>query len=231
MPVPFDATCFVIPVTFAPIVFSIAATLIFLKYPDRHMSIILFAIGFTSLLFLFDILTDDIYFELESIRYLFSSIAQGYAAMVGILGAFLIFYIETIKNKIVSIRKEVIKRIPDPDFSKMFANDDDFVNYLRSWGDTHRRLETQQREVQYAIIMLTSLIKEEHKIKMIITNQFIFLFISIFLSFLILLPMDSLDPQSDIVKLVVYFVFSFSIAALMSAIYGVYRIIYPDSAV
>jgi hypothetical protein len=226
-----DATCLVVPMSVLPIIFAIAATLIFLRYPDKHLSIILFSIGFTLLLALFDILTDTVYFTLESLRYLFSSIAQGYAAMVGILGAFLIFYIETIKNKIVGIRKEVIKRIPDPDFSKTFANDDEFVDYLKGWGEGHKRLESPYRTVQYSIVMLSSLMKEEQKIKMIISNQFLFLFISIFFSLLILLPMDSFDQNSDVVKLIVYFVFSFSIASLMSAIYGVYRIIYPDNAV
>jgi hypothetical protein len=227
----FDVTCLVIPLTLAPIAFAMVATILFLKYPDKYASIFLFTIGFTSLLLLFDLLTDDIYFGLESLRYIFSSIAQGYAAMVGILGAFLIFYIEGIKNKIVSIRKEVIRRIPDPDFSKMFANDYEFLEYLRGWAETHKRLEAPYRAVQYAIVMLVSLTKEEQKIKMIITNQFLLLFMSIFLSLLLLLPMDSFDPDSGYVKVAVYFVFSFSMASLMSAIYGVYRIIYPDHAV
>jgi len=226
-----DVTCLVIPLTLAPIAFALAATLLFLRYPDKHVSILLFSVGFTLLLALFDILTDDIYFTLESLRYLFSSIAQGYAAMVGILGAFLIFYIESIKNKIVGIRKEIMRRIPDPDFSKMFSNDDEFIEYLRGWSETHQKLETPHRAVSHSITMLVSLVKEEQKIKMIISNQFLFLFISIFFSLLILLPIDSFDENSSAVKLVVYFVFSFSIASLMSAIYGVYRIIYPDHAV
>jgi hypothetical protein len=226
-----DVTCLVIPLSIAPLVIALVATVIFLKYPDKHLSIILFSIGFTLLLSLFDILTDNIYFRLESLRYLFSSIAQGYAAMVGILGAFLIFYIETIKNKIIQIRKEVIRRIPNPEFSKIFAGDDEFVDYLQDWLGAHSRADESSHAVQYSISSLISLMKEEGKIKMIISNQFLFLFVSIFFSLLILLPMDSFDVDSPYVKLIVYFVFSFSVSSLMSAIYGVYRIIYPEHAV
>ncbi|MFH0863092.1 MAG: hypothetical protein V1875_08715 [Candidatus Altiarchaeota archaeon] len=227
-----DPICIALPLSILPIVFALATTLIFLKYPDKHISILLFSISFTLLLALFDLLTyPAVYFRLESLRYLFSSIAQGYAAMVGILGAFLIFYIETIKNKIVQIRKELIRRIADPDFSKIFSNDDEFLDYLRGWGEGHKRMESNYRAVQYSIVTLSSLMKEEQKIKLIISNQFLFLFVSIFFSLLILLPMDSFDVEAWPVKLIVYFVFSFSIASLMSSIYGVYRIIYPDKAV
>jgi hypothetical protein len=224
-------TCVVIPLSLSPIVLAIVATLIFLKYPDKHISIILFSVGFTLLLGLFDLLTDNVYFRLDSLRYLFSSIAQGYAAMVGILGAFLIFYIENIKNKILQIRKEIIRRIQNPDFSKIFAGDDEFIEYLRSWGEAHKGIGESYRAVQYSILNLQTLMKEEQKIKTIISNQFLFLFVSIFFSLLILLPMDSFDVESPYVKLIVYFVFSFSVAALMSAIYGVYRIIYPEYSV
>lgn len=230
-----DVTCLVIPLTLAPIVFALVATIIFLRYPDKHGSIILFTVAFTSLLSLFDLLTDKfILINVDSLRYLFSSIAQGYAAMIGILGAFLIFYIETIKNRVVGIRKEIIRRIPEPDFSKMFAEDDEFIDYLRGWSEGHKRLEGPYAAVQYSIVMLGSLVKEEHKIKMIISNQFIFLFVSIFLSFFFLLIMDSFNidsPDIMYLKLIVYLIFSFSIASLISAIYGVYRIIYPDKAV
>jgi len=228
---PLNPACVIIPLSLTPIIFAIAATLFFLKYPDKHVSIILFSVGFTFLLSLFDLLQDNIYFKTEALRYLFSSIAQGYAAMVGILGAFLIFYIETIKNKIIQIRKEVIRRIPNPDFVKIFAGDYEFIDYLKQWTEGSKRQDEQYRIVKYSITTLSSLMKEEQKIKMIISNQFLFLFVSIFFSLLILLPVDSLDVTSPYVKLIVYFVFSFSIASLMSAIYGVYRIIYPEHTV
>ncbi|MFH1055610.1 MAG: hypothetical protein V1744_05910, partial [Candidatus Altiarchaeota archaeon] len=177
-----DVTCLVIPLTLAPLVFALASTIVFLRYPDKHGSIIMLSVGFTLLLALFDLLTDQfIVLRIDTLSFLFSSIAQGYAAMIGILGAFLIFYIETIKNRILGIRKEVLRRIPEPDFSKSFANDDEFIDYLRGWGEGHKKLEAPYRAVQYSSVMLVSLVKEEQKIKTIISNQFIFLFVSIFL--------------------------------------------------
>jgi len=227
-----DVTCIVIPLTLVPIIITIAAAIVFLKYPDKHSSIILLSVGLMLLIALVDLLTDQFFvLKRDTMSFLFSSIVQGYSAMIGILGAFLIFYIEGIKNKIVGIRKEVIRRVPEPDFSKTFSNDEEFIDYLRGWSEGHKKLESPYRTVQYSIVMLTSLVREEQKMKMIISNLFLFLFTSIFIAMVMLLIQDSFSAEDWVFKILVYFLFSFSLTALMSAIYGVYRIIYPDNAV
>ncbi|MBD3389007.1 MAG: hypothetical protein GF416_07970 [Candidatus Altiarchaeales archaeon] len=161
----------------------------------------------------------------ESLRWVFSTIAQGYAALIGILGSFLIYHLQTLKEFSREVRKGVVKGIPDFDFSKIVVDDKNFVSYLKRVSEGNR-----SDEVRYAMYFLGVLLEEKNEVRYMIKNQFMLLFTSVFLSLAILLVVDGWFLVYGIFfKVFVYLVFSISMAALLSTVRGVFKLTHSAS--
>jgi hypothetical protein len=184
----------------------------------------------------------DFFIKETTLRFLCSSIIQGYAALIGILGAFLIFYNDTFKNKIISIRKEISSMIKDeglgPQRLTASLNNDEFLSYLHKQElilhDRPRILQQIQGSKQW----LKILIDHQNSIKDTVSVQFLFLFLTIIFAFTILLFMDMYYEKFNtdvgtalLFKLTVYVSSAFAITSLLSIFYSIASLVYGDTAV
>ncbi len=223
-----DVMWLVMALTLAPIIVSIAATAIFLRYPDNPLSVILFAVGLTLLISLFDILTDRPILTSMGFKGMTGNIFQASAAMLGILGAFLVYYINSISNNVWQVRKDLIELSPQTDMYDLFAPDGEFQEQARQYITMPGRPSETQKAIEYHYRSAMRLIGELETVKAIAANQFTILFMIMLFSLTLILYNESLDVTKIHIKLIAYFTLTFSAAAFTSAIYGVYRIIYPQ---
>jgi hypothetical protein len=217
-----DITLLVMLISLVPIVFSLAGTAIFLRYPDKHLSVVIFSLGLASLMGLLDLFTDFTIVDKGTFRDLSGNMFQASAAMLGILGAFWVYYIDAIKNRIIRARREIIRLIPNMPLNKMYVSDEEFMDYLGSL-----RVADRKSALYHSVRNLAPLVRELESVTLITSNLISFLFMTMLLGLMSLLFSDSLNFASGIIKLLAYFVLSFGAASFASGIYGVYRIIYP----
>jgi len=224
-----DVLWLVLALTLAPIIVSIAATAIFIRYPDNPLSVILFSVGLTLLVSLFDILTDRPILTSQGFKDMTGNIFQASSAMLGILGAFLVYHINSISNNLWQVRKDLMEISPKTDMYDIFAPDSEFQEEAKQYVTLPGRPSERQKAIEYHYRTAIRLISELEAVKAITANQFTILFMVLLLSMPLILYSDSLDVTKIHIKLIAYFTLTFSAAAFTSAIYGVYRIIYPET--
>jgi hypothetical protein len=225
-----DVFWVVLPVSLLPLAVALVGTYVFLRYPDSQVSVVVLAGGIASLLCLFDLLTDVRILSQQSLRDVLGNVFQASGAMVGILGSFLVFYIDTIKERILQIRKDIVAAAPNLDFVRMFGSDREFRDYIRDWVRGGNRLQHSYPGVRDSLRTLEPLVREEEMGRTIVASQLTLLFVNMFMSVMLLLYSDSIGVESGFAKVMAYLVLSFSAVTFASAVYGVYRIIYPDDA-
>ncbi|MBU0763177.1 MAG: hypothetical protein KKD39_09145 [Candidatus Altiarchaeota archaeon] len=221
---PVDAT--LIGMFLLPIIFTvplIASLILIIKDPDPIYTVLYLVV--TTVAFM---VADVIYgtistiplFNPSSLAWVFSSITQGFLAMIGILGSFLIYHLQTLKDISRQVRKEIQKNISDFDYSKMVVDDRSFLDYLRRVFE-----QKKGQDVKYAIYFLSLILEERKEVNQMIKHQFILLFMSVFMSLLILLVLDGYFILYGIFfKMLVYAVFSISMAALLSTVRGIFKL-------
>jgi hypothetical protein len=223
-----DITWLVIPLSLVPVALSVTATILFVRYPDHPLSIILFSAGIASLIGLFDLMTDVPVFSPGSFNDLLANIFQSSAAIIGILGAFLVYSIDATKNRILEIREDMIETLPHLPLAKIFANDEEFAKSIALWSDISGDTPGNRAYAKLSYTAMTGLMTEEKKIKTIATNQFFILAMNMFFALMLLIWSGGLDLNTGFMKAVIYALFSLAITSLLSALYGVYRVIYPE---
>jgi hypothetical protein len=119
---------FVLLATISMVLF-LSICLIFLRYPDKLFSIITFCMRLTCLVAIFDLNMNTPILDVESAKDVLGNTFQASAALTGILGSFLVYYIDTVKHNIFQVRKEVTRMIQDLDFATIVASDAGFIEY------------------------------------------------------------------------------------------------------
>jgi len=214
-----------------------------------------FTIGFMF----FDILFSskglyDFFLHEDTVRYICSSIFQGFAALVGILGSFLIFYSQIIRERMFELSRDVIAKLERDVGRNQKSSEDEVMkalinklNETKTIGDfisdlreIRERVEVRSTaySMENAELWLNSLMKEQNRIKDAISMQFMFLFLAIIASFFYLNFMDLYyrgmqEGTIDIVtvllfKLSMYVLSAFSISAIIYVFYTTTTLIYRD---
>ncbi len=154
------------------------------------------------------------------LQWIFSSLVQGFLALIGILGSFLIYHLQTLKDVSRQVRGEITKSIPNFDFSKVVVDDKSFLDYLKRINESKK-----SHEVKYAIYFLSLIMEERKDVNYMIRHQFILLFMTVFMSTLIIILVEGYYPLYGIFfKILIYTIVSVAMSALLSTVRGIFKL-------